>query len=168
MIQVSFYVLPEVTPQGRLRLACKLIEKAYTADHPTYVYAPVESVAQAVDDLLWTFPRNKFLPHCLVADFSSPTSPIVIGDEHGFVAVAQNFFGNQVRAYLPETKDLGSVPGPILLNLASEVPHFFASFTKILELIEPNPEELQAGRNRFSYYRKQGILPETHKLSVVP
>jgi len=167
MIQVSFYVLPEVTPQGRLRLACKLVEKAYTAGHPTYVYTPVESVARSIDDLLWTFPRNKFLPHCLVMDLRSPTPPIVIGDERSSKTLMHETL-DQMRACLPEPKDLDLIPGPVLVNLGNEVPRFFASFTKILELIDPNPEGLQTGRNRFSYYREREILPETHKLSAVP
>ena len=58
--------------------------------------------------------------------------------------------------------------GEVLLNLGGDVPPGFAAFGRIAEIIDGDTERRRQGRERFRYYRDQGIAPETHNLDDRP
>lgn len=171
MPRVDFYVLQNTVPEERLLFASRLAEKAYTLGHPIYFHCPSRSMARYLDDLLWAYRKNSFLPHALAEDVLPPIAPILIGDERG-----PEVTGTQIEEMLARMHTLlcapndvppwekQNIPGALLINLAYEVPSFFEHFSRIAELVDQDEKNLKMGRMRFLYYRERGITPDNHKL----
>ena len=144
--RVDFYILPDQQSEGRLQLACRLAEKAYNLGHCVYIHAPEQGQAQQLDDLLWTFKQNSFVPHALYPSASDESAPVRIGS-----GAAP---GKDALDWRPE----------VLINLALEVPDCYKKFQRVIELVDQNATVLQASRRRFKHYREAGLEPDTHKL----
>ena len=141
MPRIDFYVLSSRTPDGRLLLACRLVEKAYGLGHKVYIYTDSAEQARYLDDLLWTFRQGSFVPHTLYPPPEGDSSPVLIG------------WGEA-----PETQ------AEVLINLTHEVPAFFERFQRVAELVDQNPQTLAKSRERFRFYRDKGYEPASHKL----
>ncbi|MER2529321.1 MAG: DNA polymerase III subunit chi [Candidatus Competibacter denitrificans] len=141
MTRVDFYVLPDQKDNGRVLLACRLIDKAYHLGHTLYVLAASEAQAAALDDLLWTFRQDSFIPHERYPLTGEDDSPILIGTRLAPDRHAQ-----------------------VLINFSNELPEDFARFERVVELVDQSPEVLAKSRERFRRYREHGLTPETHKL----
>ena len=103
--------------------------------------AAAEGQAQQLDDMLWTFKQNSFVPHARYPCAPDETAPVRIGS--------------------------GAAPdweAEVLINLALDVPDFYQRFQRVAELVDQEPTVLQASRRRFKFYREQGLQPQTHKL----
>ena len=61
--RIDFYVLPDQQENGRALLACRVADKAYSLGHTVYLFTASEAQAAALDDLLWTFRQDSFIPH---------------------------------------------------------------------------------------------------------
>ncbi len=172
-MRVDFYVLPDAVPDGLLRLACRLTEKAWGVGHPVYLHAPSVAVAQRVDDLLWSFRQGSFVPHARLQDALPPTPPILIGEgvgpgAEGLEPALLAQMHTLLRSPNPSPSppwEVSPVPGSLLVNLCPAVPQFFGGFERIIELVDQAPDNLRMGRSRFAFYRQQGITPESHNLT---
>src|SRR3974377_431584 len=60
---VDFYVLASTDAKERLRLACRLAEKAYLSSARVLVWSDDAGELSTFDDLLWTFADRSFVPH---------------------------------------------------------------------------------------------------------
>lgn len=141
MTRVDFYVLPDHKENGRALLACRLIDKAYHLGHTLYVLAASEAQAAALDDLLWTFRQDSFIPHERYPLIGQDDSPILIGTR------------------LPLDRN-----AQVLINFTNILPEDFSRFERVIELVDQHPEVLATSRERFRQYRERGLTPETHKL----
>jgi len=139
--RIDFYVLPDHKENGRALLACRLADKAYGLGHTVYLYAGSEAQAAALDDLLWTFRQDSFVPHERYPAAATASSPVLVG----------------VAA--PTT-----VSAQVLINCADRLPEGFERFERIVELVDQQAETLASSRERFRQYRDRGYTPETHKL----
>ncbi len=143
MPAIDFYIFSEGNANTRLQLACRLIEKAYKNRHRVYIHAENQPEAHQLDELLWTYREDSFIPHNLYGEGPEPAPPIQIG------------FDAQPEKH----RD-------ILINLSSNIPTFYHQFNRVLELV-PNDAALQeSARNRFRQYRQQGFEIKTHKMST--
>ena len=61
--RVDFYLSEEAGDAARLRLACRVTEKAYLAKQRVVVYSDDATLLPRLDDLLWTFGDGSFVPH---------------------------------------------------------------------------------------------------------
>jgi DNA polymerase III subunit chi len=52
----------------------------------------------------------------------------------------------------------------VLINLSPEVPEFFARFERLCEPLDQDPAVLQAGRQRWKYYRDCGYDVNHHEV----
>ena len=81
--QVDFYILPSTGERERMSFACRLAEKAVSRGHRVFVTAASETSGRELDELLWTFREDSFLPHTLVTDSTGhadrPLEPVLIG-----------------------------------------------------------------------------------------
>jgi DNA polymerase-3 subunit chi len=145
MPRVDFYVLASADPAARLRFACRLVEKAWLREHRIRVQLDPGGDGAAFDDLLWTFGDRSFVPHeRLAANGGSPgqAAPVVIADG---------------AASGPDDRDL-------LVNLAAGVPAEYQIYTRIAEVVDADDQRRKLGRERFRFYREQGIEPQTHEM----
>ncbi len=139
--RIDFYVLPDRQDQGRALLACRLADKAYGLGHTVYILTTSEAQAAALDDLLWTFRQDSFIPHERYPLVGNESSPVLIG-----------------------TASPAKVTAQVLINFTLTVPDGFEQFERVVELVDQQPEVLSTSRERFKQYRERGLTPESHKL----
>ena len=139
--RIDFYVLPDHQDQSRALLACRLADKAYGLGHTVYILTASEAQAAALDDLLWTFRQDSFIPHERYPLVGTEGSPVLIGSASPAEVVAQ-----------------------VLINFTLTLPDGFERFERIVELVDQQPEVLAASRERFKQYRERGYAPESHRL----
>ena len=139
--QVDFYVRPETSLDALERFACRLVERVWQRGHRVLVLASSESDARRIDDLLWTFRDESFVPHRrLAAGDSGVDEPVVV-----------------------------STPGvcegglDVLLNLTASVPGEAARATRVAEIVPAAGAGRDAGRERYREYRERGFELRTHR-----
>ena len=140
--QIDFYVLQEQLPGGRFKLACRIVEKAYRKGHRVYVRTGNSDDTNVLDDLLWTFSQNSFVPHQITTESNSRESPVVIG-EHQPVAEGTD----------------------VVISVADDPVSDFTEYPRIVEIVGYEDDEKTSGRNRFRYYRERGVEPNTHRIA---
>lgn len=143
--RVDFYVLPTADAGARLRFACRLVEKAFLDEHRVRVRLDGDDELATFDDLLWTFSDRSFVPHERSAG-EATTAPVELAG--------------------PATPE--SEPGDLLVNLGSDVPTGWSRYARIAEIVDADEARRQLGRNRFRYYRDQGLEPTTHESGSEP
>jgi DNA polymerase-3 subunit chi len=140
--RVDFYLSEEAGEGARLRLACRIAEKAYLAKQKVVVFSDDLTLIPKIDELLWTFGDGTFVPHDVVShDGAVVEAPVAI-----------------TAGPLPEGG------ADVLINLGAGVPPFFEKFTRVAEFLDARPEVRAAGRERFKSYRAKSIEPQTHNV----
>ena len=140
---VDFYVLEEVSPRGRLRTACRVVEKAYLAGNTVLVWHTELEELKEFDELLWTFGDGSFVPHEPLASNGFEAAPVLLS--------------------------MGTAPTcpfDVLVNLAPDVPACIDSAQRVAEFIDGDPARRQAGRSRFRVYKDRGVQPNTHTINA--
>lgn len=125
----------------RFQFACKLIEKAYKNNHRIYAHVNNENEAHMLDELLWTYKDNSFLPHNIVGEGPNQVPPIQIG----FTTAPSKHHD-------------------LLLNLNNSVPDFYLQFARVLEIVINLPDVQEPARERFKFYKQHNHSLHTHKL----
>jgi DNA polymerase-3 subunit chi len=138
MTQIDFYT----HVAQPLRLAAKIIAKAYRMHGSVRVLTPDAEATHALDRLLWMDPPLSFLPHCRMDSAVARETPIWIDEalEH-------------------------SGPAAVLVNLHPEPPPFFSRFERLAEVVAADEAHLAAGRTRFRFYRERGYEMRQHDWS---
>lgn len=144
MTQVDFYILDSDSDEARLRLACRIVDKATQLDHHVFVHSTSDDEARQLDELLWTFSQGSFIPHRVVREplAAEPREPVLIGV-------------NQAPA-----------PGrwEVLVNLAAEVPDFFSRYERVAEVVDAQATRREQSRERYRFYRDRGYPLNTHQV----
>ena len=140
--RVDFYLSEDAGENVRLKLACRIAEKAYLAKQRVVVYSDDGALLPRFDELLWTFGDGSFVPHdtCTREGIASE-APVVL-----------------------TTGPLPAEHTDVLINLANGVPPFFEKFTRVAEFLDARPEVRSTGRERFKVYRGKSIEPQTHNV----
>jgi len=139
MPRIEFYVLSSSDTQGRLRAACQLAMKAWRAGLPVFVRGSDAAQCGELDELLWRFRAESFVPHSLHQD--DALAPVVIGlDEE-------------------PAQQQG-----VLINLGSTLSPRVECFSRVIEIVNQQPELLSACRENFRSYRQRGYDPQRVEL----
>jgi len=140
--RADFYVLEGSDARERLRFACRVVDKAFSAEQRVLVWLDDAAALQAFDDLLWTFAQDSFIPHELLGpDSNWEDSPVLLS----------------CGAAAPAGVE-------VLINLSGAVPPAAQGAARVIEIIDADPARRQAGRARFKHYRALGIEPATHNI----
>ena len=137
--KIDFYILPSADPSARLDFACKLTEKAWRLGHRVYLHCSDAAQRQDLDERLWRFKGESFVPHSNAED--QPDDVIVMG----------------LREVPASHQDL-------LINLDLKVPDAFKRFARVAEVVVEEPSVRLAARESFRFYREQGYPLQDHKL----
>lgn len=137
MTRVDFYQIDSGEPP--LRFTCRLIERIFRQGYEVYVHTGSLEEAQALDDLLWTFRAEGFIPHALAT--AGLSAPILIGTERD-----------------PDGH------GDVLVNLAGEIPEFFSRFERVTEVVPGDDEARAHAREHYRFYRDRGYPLEYHQI----
>jgi DNA polymerase-3 subunit chi len=139
MPRIEFYVLASDTLAERLRVACNLAMKAWRAGFTVFLRGTDEAQCNELDELLWRFKKDSFVPHSLHQDDAQ--APVVIGLDQ---APAHN--------------------AGVLINLASNLSAQTEQFSRVIEIVNQQPELLTACRENFRTYRQRGYDPKRVEL----
>ncbi len=141
MTRVDFYLLSDADPAARARFACRLAHRAWREGMGVLVHTPDADAASALDELMWTFPEDAFLPHGIVGDPAAHQAPVAIG------------CGDDVDG----VHDL-------LINLADDVPMYFGRFARLAEVVIQDAHARERSRARYRFYRDRGYPLQHHDL----
>lgn len=139
MTSIDFYVLDSARASARMHFACRLAYKAWQHDHMVYLHCANAQEAEQLDDLLWSFRPDAFLPHALHS--ANPTERVVCGWEND--------------------------PTPhhdLLINLSNDTPEFFSRFSRLAEILVEHDPIIDPARERYRFYRQRGYPLKTHQI----
>ena len=139
MARIEFYVLQGSQPAGRLKMACQLAAKAWRAGLPVFLRGADAAQCAELDELLWRFKGETFIPHNLYVD--EPNAPVVIGLDQPPVT-----------------------PQGLLINLNPTISEGCEHFSRIIEIVNQQPEQLTLARDNFRLYRQRGYAPQRVEL----
>ncbi len=106
---------------------------------------PDAATSHALDKLLWEYPANAFIPHCLSTVAETETMPVVINhDDEKF----------------PDHE--------LLISLHSQTVNFFSRFERVIEIVSTDEEDSRLGRERFKFYKDRGYEIRHFDLSKAP
>ena len=140
-VRVDFYLLSDDQPNAQWLVACRLLEKAYLKGHRVFVHCTNQQEAELLDELLWTFKDDSFIPHNLQGEGPEPPPPIHIG------------YSKEPRGF-----------NDILLNDSKQIPPFYTKFKRVIELVMNNEEAKEQSRLHYKEYRAQGCELFTHPI----
>ncbi len=142
---MDFYLLGNVGQTGKFTYACRIAWKAFSRGLKVYLQTQSSEHSRQLDAMLWTFSQASFIPHAIANN------------------VAENWENFPVQ--LGQTPDSDNGPhADLLISLTRDAPVAHAGYKRIADLIIDDPDEKQSGRERFRYYREQGIAPNTHHI----
>ena len=137
MTRIDFYQIDN--DEAPLEFTCRLIEKIYRRGHRIHIHTTDAEQAQILDDLLWTYRADRFIPHCLVE--TDEDAPIKISHQHE-----------------PDEHD------EVLVNLSGSVPEFFSRFERVAEVVPLDQASRDAARNNYKFYRDRGYPLHYHQM----
>ena len=140
--RIDFYLVEAPGAAARDATACRIAETAWRRGHRVHLHADSQESARRLDDLLWTWRDESFVPHA------------VCGAEEGAGGALV-------------TIGWGALPGfadDVLLNLDPRAPDGFERFARVAEVVGGADSDRAAGRERFRRYRERGCEPNTHRL----
>jgi DNA polymerase-3 subunit chi len=142
--QVDFYIVASETEDARLKVACRIVDKANDASQHVFINGCSDGEAKKLDELLWTFSQGSFIPHKIVAEGvdAVPPEPVIIGLRRG---------------PLGERWDL-------MINLAPDVPEFFSRYRRVAEVVDGDATRRAQSRDRYRFYRDRGYTLNTHQV----
>ncbi len=137
--KADFYVLPSSDPDARARFLCRLVEKIRALGHEIFIQASNETEAQRIDQLLWEYRPESFIPHSLI-------------DEKDNAGVKIGW--DQQR---PHHKD-------VYVNLDLSIPEDALEFDRILEVVVQSEDILTATRANYKVYQSSGVQIDMHDM----
>ena len=141
MPRADFYLIGK--PRFRdepLLLVCELARKAHDAGLWTLVLARDAAQAEAIDDLLWAFDDDAYIPHQVAGqDDEDALAPVLI--------------------VAPGTD---APLRPLLINLRDEAPD--GAFDRVLEVVPTDPAARLPLRERWKQYKARGFDVQSHDM----
>ena len=133
MARADFYLIQkERFREDPLLLVCELAKRGYAANLPMLILARDSAQAEALDDLLWSFDPDEYLPHQIAGDDEDELCPILIA-----------------------TPEIDVPTRPLLVNLRDGVPA--GTFDRVLEVVPADPSARGPLRERWKHYQSLGF-----------
>ena len=140
MPRADFYLIAK--PRFRddpLLLVCELVKRAYAAEQPTLILARSPEQADALDEKLWEFDEESFIPHQLAGEEDDAITAVVIA--------------------APGVETAGR---PLVVNLRDECAS--GTFERVLEVVAADPAERDGSRVRWAEYKRRGFDVNKHDM----
>lgn len=113
--------------------ACLQASYFYRQNQRVFIYTQDKQSAEKIDEMLWAFDSDSFVPHNLVGEGPKQGAAVEIGNQ----------------------APLGR--RPVLINLTSTVPNFANKFQYIVDFVPSNETLKQQARERFKTCRQWGF-----------
>lgn len=118
----------------KIAYVCRLVRKAHAAGSKIVLRATDAQELQQLDQALWTFSEQDFLPHVSADDALAGQTPII----------------------LTARDDIELPHHQVLINLSVQTPSNFARFERMLEIVADQEADRSAGRERYRFYKERG------------
>ena len=122
-----------------LRLVCELARKAHDANLSTLVLARDAEQAEQIDDLLWAFDDDAYIPHQFAGDDEDELAPVLI---------AAPDIDTPMRALVINLRD-AAVPGNV---------------DRVLEVVSADDSARGPLRERWKQYQARGFDLKKHDM----
>jgi DNA polymerase III subunit chi len=129
MTRIDFHLNVE----NHLQYTCRLIRKAFSQGMKVVCFGTNIRLLEELDDLLWTFSEDDFLPHVMTGHPEIHNTPIILT--------------NQVE-------DISHYD--LLINLDNYCPPFFARFDRLIEIVGIDETNKKLARDRYRFYKERG------------
>lgn len=137
--QVMFYLLNDEKPSEGSDTcsanyhACLQASYFYRQKQRVYIYTRDKAHAEQIDEMLWAFDSDSFVPHNLVGEGPKQGASVEIGYQ------------------IPQGRR------PVLINLTSTVPNFANQYQYIVDFVPSDEALKQQARERFKVCRQWGF-----------
>ncbi len=147
--QVMFYLLPDedktdasdINASTALYHACLQASYFYRQNQRVFIYTQDQKSAEQVDEMLWAFDSDSFVPHNLSGE----------GPKQGAAV--------EISHQAPRGRR------PVLINLSSTVPDFASQFQLIVDFVPSDETLKQLARERFKTCRQWGFQVDNQAIS---
>ena len=123
-----------------LRLVCELARKANDSDQPTLILARDQAQAEAIDDALWAFDEDAYIPHQIAGSDEY--------DEETPVLIASPDIDAPARALIINLRDAA-------VTLPCE---------RVLEVVPADESARDPQRQRWTEYKTRGFELNKHDM----
>jgi len=140
MPRADFYLIDK--PRFRddpLLLVCELARRAFDGGQRTLVLARSFDQAEQLDEKLWEFDADAFVPHQIAGDDDDAITPVLIAP--------------------PETQ---TADRPLVINLRDECAP--GMFDRVLEVVPADEAQRLGSRQRWTTYKAAGFEVAKHDM----
>lgn len=142
MTDVDFYTLAQQTLQERFLFAARLAEKSVNAGHEVLLLVDNQEQAKILDELLWSYRADAFIPHCLLDEANkNPSCSVHISINH----------------------EIGH-HHDVLICLTSQLPPTFSRFKRLLEVVIQEDQVLHYTRKHYKFLKDRGFPIKHHDM----
>ena len=149
--QVMFYLLPDeekadtsnISPSSAFFHACLQSSYFYRQNQRVFIYTQDQKSAEQVDELLWAFDSESFVPHNLAGE----------GPKQGAAV--------EISHQAPRGRR------PVLINLSNTVPDFAGQFQLIVDFVPSDETLKQLARERFKACRQFGFTVDNQAIAKI-
>ncbi len=133
MPRADFYLIAKERFRAEpLRLVCELARKAYDANLWTLVLARGTEQAEQLDELLWAFDDDAYIPHQIAGDEEDELTPVLIA-----------------------TPDIDAPLRPLVINLRDDA--VASGVERVLEVVPADESAREPLRERWKQYKSRGF-----------
>ncbi|RUO20014.1 DNA polymerase III subunit chi [Aliidiomarina iranensis] len=137
MARVTFYVVSNAAPAALLTAACQLIAQQFNQRRRIVVFNQDQTQAEAIDELLWQIPAERFIPHNLIGEGPLAGTPVLLG-------------WDQPAAELSKQRN-------VVFNLRQQVPELTRQIQEIIDFVPADENGKELARERYRHYRQLGM-----------
>jgi DNA polymerase-3 subunit chi len=133
MPRADFYLIAK--PRFRddpLLLVCELAKRAFESGQATLILARSFDQAEQLDEKLWEFDENAFIPHQIAGDADDAITPVLIA-----------------------APDAQTPDRTLVINLRDECAP--GLFERVLEVVPADEEQRLGSRKRWTTYKAAGL-----------
>ena len=140
-MRADFYLIakPRFAAQPLL-LVCELARRACDSNQFTVVLARDAAQAEELDDLLWAFDPDAYIPHQIVGED--------VDEEEAIVLIA--------------TPGTDAPTRPLVINLRDEP--YLGACERVLEVVPADPSAREPLRERWRQYKAAGYALNKHDM----
>lgn len=126
-------------------MTCKIIARAYREGFRVFINTNNTEETKTLDDLLWTFSDESFIPHSLANDATTAEAPNLL-------------------VQIGETNP--PLESDIVIHFHEAAPHRFNQLKRLIEIVPVDNEAWSAtAREHYKALKQAGITPQVHDLT---
>lgn len=145
-MNAQFFVLKQqdeslAKADDHFSLAADIAADQYRLGHRIFIYVDDLEIAHTIDETIWSFDPDSFVPHNLQGEGPKGGAPVEIGT----------------------TPPVGN--RKVLINLATHLPDFIRRFHQVFDFVPVEATAKQAARERFKKLRQLGANITTQDIN---